>query len=54
MTEDEAVILWPKIQSFVKEHDREPNIDAVDPQEQRMAQALIYLREQKRKRMANE
>jgi len=54
MTEDEAIILWPKIKSFVKEHDREPNIDAVDPQEQRMAQALIYLREQKRKRMANE
>lgn len=54
MTEEEAVMLWPKIQSFVKEHDREPNIDAVDPQEQRMAQALIYLREQKRKRMANE
>lgn len=54
MTEDEAAMLWPKIKSFVKEHDRKPNIDAVDPQEQRMAQALIYLREQKRKRMANE
>lgn len=54
MTEEEAVMLWPKIKSFVKENDREPNIDAVDAQEQRMAQALIYLREQKRKRMANE
>ena len=54
MTADEAVMLWPKIKRFVKQHNREPNIDAVDPQEQRMAQALIYLQEQKRKRKANE
>ena len=54
MTEEEAVMLWPKIKVFVQKRGREPNFDSVDPQEHRMAQALIYIREQKRKRMANE
>jgi superfamily II DNA or RNA helicase len=54
MTEEEAVMLWPKIKHFVQEKEREPSIDAVDSRERRMAQALIYIREQKRNRMAHE
>src|SRR5699024_6370049 len=56
MTEDEVVMLWPKIKAFVQKRDREPNIDSADPQEQRMAQAIIYLKEKKRNKgqMANE
>lgn len=49
MTEEEAVILWPKIKSFVKNGGgKEPNIESFDPLERRMAEALIYIRSQRR------
>jgi superfamily II DNA or RNA helicase len=49
MTEEEAVILWPKIKSFVKNSGgKEPYIESFDPLERRMAEALIYLRNQRR------
>jgi superfamily II DNA or RNA helicase len=54
MSEDEAILLWPKIQKFVRENGQEPKISSADPLEARMAEALIYLKDQKRKRMANE
>lgn len=47
---EEAKILWPKIMSFKTTHNREPNINASDPLERRMAQCIIYLKEEKRKR----
>lgn len=53
MTEEEAIILWPKIIKFVKEIGNEPNISSFDPQERRMAEALILLRKLKRERGAN-
>lgn len=49
---EEAKILWPKIQKFIKEHGNEPNINSNDPQEIRMAECIIYLKEEKRKRNA--
>lgn len=52
MTEKEAIILWPKIKKFVKEIGNEPNISSLDPQERRMAEALILLRKLKRERGA--
>lgn len=52
MTEEEAIILWPKINKFVKEVGNEPNISSFDPQERRMAEALILLRKLKRQRGA--
>lgn len=49
MTEEEAVILWPKIKSFVKNGGgKEPNIESFDPLERRMAEALVYIRSQRR------
>ncbi len=54
MTSEEAVILWPKIIEFKKMHDREPSLNAVGPQERRMAECIVYLKEEKRKRAANE
>jgi len=49
MTEEEAVILWPKIKSFVRSSGgKEPNISSYDPLERRMAEALTYLRNQRR------
>jgi superfamily II DNA or RNA helicase len=50
---EEATFLWPKIQDFVKEYNRQPNINANDHEEKRMAQAIIYLKNQKRK-MSND
>lgn len=51
---EEAKILWPKVQEFVKLNQREPSLDAHDPLEVRMAECVIYLKEEKRKRMANQ
>lgn len=50
MTEEEAIILWPKIKEWVSRTGVEPNLQAFDQKEKRMAEALIFLREQKRQR----
>lgn len=50
MTDEEAFLLWPKINQFVKNFKREPALNAVDPLEHRMAEALIYLKNQRRQR----
>lgn len=48
MTDDEAIYLWPKINEFVKVTRRHPSLDALDPTERRLAEALIYPRQLKR------
>lgn len=50
---EEAKILWPKIVEFKKLHDKEPSLNANNPLERRMAECIIYLKEEKRKRLAN-
>ncbi|MBL3539235.1 DEAD/DEAH box helicase [Aminivibrio sp.] len=45
MTDDEAFFLWPKINEFVKSMRREPSLDAFDPLERRLAEALAYIRQ---------
>lgn len=49
MTEDEAILLWPKINDFIKNNNKEPKTNANDPLEVRMAEAIIFLRDLKRK-----
>lgn len=49
MSEEEALILWPKIKEFVQTRGIQPNLHAVDPLERRMAEAIVFLKEQKRK-----
>jgi superfamily II DNA or RNA helicase len=49
MTLDEAMLLWPKLNAFVKTNNKEPNLKSNDPLEVRMAEAIIFLKEQKRK-----
>lgn len=49
---EEAKILWPKINEFVKTYGKEPSLNSNDPLEKRMAECIIYLREQKRKQGA--
>ncbi|WP_028492638.1 DEAD/DEAH box helicase [Thioalkalivibrio sp. ALE19] len=48
MSEEEAVILWPKIKAFKQQHGREPSPHSHDPMEVRFAEALSYLRNRKR------
>lgn len=50
---EEAKILWPKIVEFKKMYDKEPSVNANDPLERRMAECIIYLKDEKRKRLAN-
>ena len=49
MTLEEALLLWPKINDFVKTHKKEPRLQSNDPLERRMAEGIIFLKEQKRK-----
>lgn len=53
MTQEEAILLWDKIKEWVAKTGEQPNVQSFDPKEQRMAQALILLREEKRKRIQN-
>ncbi|WP_122892832.1 DEAD/DEAH box helicase [Arcobacter peruensis] len=50
MTKEEAILLWDKINLFIEKNSREPNITSTDPIEKRMAEAVIFLRDLKRKR----
>lgn len=47
---EEAKVLWPKIKQFRATYGRGPSIRSSDPQEVRMAECIIYLKEEKRKR----
>ncbi|MDQ8193824.1 hypothetical protein QEH59_05280 [Coraliomargarita sp. SDUM461004] len=48
ITEQEALLLWPKIKAYVKEHGYEPPLTAYDPQVKRMAQAIQFIKQQRR------
>lgn len=50
MTEQEALLLWPKINDFRRETGAEPSLHAFDQKEVRMAEALVVLREAVRKK----
>jgi superfamily II DNA or RNA helicase len=53
MTEEEAIILWPKVKEFVQKNGKDPDINSIDPQEKRYAEVRIFLIDQKRKQSAN-
>lgn len=44
MSKEEAVALWPKVQEFVKEHNRHPDLNSRNSRERELAQCVIYLR----------
>jgi superfamily II DNA or RNA helicase len=54
MTDEEAIILWPKIKNWIAKTGEQPSIQSFDPQERRLAEAIIFLKEQKRKSASNE
>jgi len=53
MTEQEAIILWPKINAWVKETGEKPSIQSTNPIEQRLAHALLFIQDAKRKKVQN-
>ncbi|MDD4950587.1 DEAD/DEAH box helicase [Sulfuricurvum sp.] len=52
MSEEEAIVLWPKINAFIKEKGVQPDINSFDPLEKRLAEAIVYLKDLKRKMQA--
>ena len=54
MTLQKALELWPYINKFVKDHKREPDLNATNDFERRLAIALAMIKEEKRKRNAKE
>lgn len=48
MSEEEALLLWPKIQAFVRKSGQRPDVRSADPLEQRLAGALLLLQKQRR------
>ena len=50
MTEEEVLILYPKIKEFIQLYNKKPNLDSTDPLEVRMAEAIVFINDQRRKR----
>ena len=50
VTEAEALLMWPKIKLFRATQGKEPNLNSTDAYERRMAEILIYIKDQKRKK----
>ncbi|MEZ4985968.1 MAG: helicase-related protein [Saprospiraceae bacterium] len=53
MTEEEAIMLWPKIKEWMGRTGEAPSLQSYDPKEKRMAEAVVFLRELKRQRALN-
>jgi hypothetical protein len=49
VSEQEAVLTWPKIKDFYATFNREPSFASLDPLEKRLAEVLLYIKDQKRK-----
>lgn len=54
ITEEEALLLWPKIQQFAKVNRRQPDVRSDEPTEKRYAEALLFLRKKKREHEAQQ
>lgn len=54
VTEEEAELLWPKINLFYELHRRKPDINSRNEQEKRMAEVLAYLQRKKREGLNRE
>lgn len=54
MTEEEAMKLWPRIREFKEVRKHEPSLTSPNQIERRMAEALAWVREAKRRKMAEE
>lgn len=48
MSEEEALLLWPKVQDFVRRKGQRPDLNSADPLQRRMAAAILRLQEKRR------
>lgn len=53
VSDEEALLVWPKIKQFKIDHGTEPDINSFDPHQKRMAEVLIYLKYKKLKASQN-
>ncbi|WP_407533592.1 DEAD/DEAH box helicase [Elizabethkingia anophelis] len=54
MTEEEATLLWPKIEEFFSKTGNKPNINSTDSKEKRMAEALLFIQNIARQKKIDE
>lgn len=52
ITEEEALLLWPKIQAWVKVNGRKPDVRSDDTTEKRYAETLLFLQKKKQQHLA--
>lgn len=52
ITEEEALVLWPKINAWHKVNGRKPDVRSDDPTEKRYAEALLFLQRKKQQHLA--
>jgi hypothetical protein len=49
MTDEEALLEWPKIKSFVENNQgKHPDLNSTDPRERRLAEIVVYLKKSRR------
>ena len=54
LSEEEAVMLWPRIKEFTQQNQRAPSLHAPDPIEVRLAEALAYIKQKKQQSAAKQ
>lgn len=54
VTDEEAVLLWPNVNEFVREHQVEPSPMSKDPYEKRLGEVLAYVRKKLAEKKANQ
>ena len=47
---EEAKLLWPKVNAFFKKQGREPDLNAQDLIERRLAECIVWIKDQKRQK----
>lgn len=53
MSKEEAIALWPKVQEFVRDNNRNPDLNSRNGRERELAQCIIYLRRLAQEQTAN-
>ncbi|MFD4784364.1 DEAD/DEAH box helicase [Rhodococcus qingshengii] len=52
ISEEEALLLWPKVQAWVKVNGRKPDVRSDDPTEKRYAETILFLQRKKQQHLA--
>lgn len=52
ISEEEALLLWPKVQAWVKVNGRKPDARSDDPTEKRYAETILFLQRKKQQHLA--